>query len=279
VTILWDPYQGLWNRALLEAVGARLSGIPGKAVIRGIIGLDTTILAGRSLARRVSRLGLGALSRGAWVPAHVPIVYLDLGTHREARELRYMVQTVLPSLGGSVRTFGFEAIRDFYEEARQRFADRPDVRLVHAAVCYQAGTITLYRGQDDGLGASIYREGVGAVEEAPAVRLSDWLRDQGIDLQRTICLLRMNIEGAEYDVIRDLVDSGLVGSIDGYFGMMDDASKIDPKRGDRFGDLLRAHAISPFTFNSRDLKRGVRRRLIRYEIGTAVLAGLSRLGV
>ena len=65
----------------------------------------------------------------------------------------------------------------------------------------------------------------------PAARLSDQLPD----LSRfDAVFLRMNIEGAERDVIDDPRPAGLLPSISDLFDMWDDLSKIDPAADDGF---------------------------------------------
>jgi hypothetical protein len=87
----------------------------------------------------------------------------------------------------------------------------------------------------------------------------------------------MNIEGAEHFVIDDLLDARLHTSIDGYYGMWDDLSKIDPNDDSRFRQLLRDYRISKLTFNDRDLPFWLRRYAIRTDIETSIRAGLGRV--
>ena len=133
----------------------------------------------------------------------------------------------------------------------------------------------LYQDSGRGSGDSLYRRS-DSYEEVGATRLSDWLLRRNIILQRGICLLRMNIEGAEYDVIRDLVERGLAQNIDGYYGMWDDVFKIDQQRDEAFRAFLTANRIHPFTFNGRDMRWSWRRRCIEYDINTSVLARLHK---
>ena len=109
------------------------------------------------------------------------------------------------------------------------------------------------------------------------MRLSDWLRERNIVLGDRICLLRMNIEGAEYDVLQDLVENGLAAHIDGYYGMWDDISKTDIRRDAEFRVFLSRNDIRSFTFNGRDVKWRARMKCIEYDMNSSVLAGLRRL--
>jgi hypothetical protein len=86
----------------------------------------------------------------------------------------------------------------------------------------------------------------------------------------------MNIEGAELDVIRDLVESGEAGVVDGWFGMWDYVAKIDPERDRVFRALLADAGISPFTFNGRDFLFRPRLACIEYDIHTSILGAMRR---
>ena len=121
------------------------------------------------------------------------------------------------------------------------------------------------------------RPTLGSFEEVPAVQFSSSAQVHGLDVETNICLLRMNIEGAEFDVITDLIDTGYSHCIDGYFGMWDDLSKIDRARDDDFRAVLSKHAISPMTFNARDFLVGLRLHCIAYDVKTSVLRGVRRV--
>jgi hypothetical protein len=272
----------LWNWRLVEAVRRTSAGsLLGKVTIRLIVLLDTAFLALRALRRRASRIGIRGLLSGWGVPTDVPILYFDLGTHKKARELSFMVSEVLPRASENFAAYGFEACRESWEEAQTQFTGRENVCVVHAALCHlqlpDSGTIRLYKGQGDGLEASIYRQGLDEYDEVRALRFSDWLRENHLSLEDSICLLRMNIEGAEFDIIQDLLDHDLAGFIDGYYGMWDDVSKIDPRRGDDFRSLLAANHINPFTFNGRDFRFRLRKKCIEYDVCTSIRAGLRRV--
>lgn len=84
-----------------------------------------------------------------------------------------------------------------------------DVRLVNAAVAEEEKTMTLYRGEGDaGSIVSSLDPGWGgpAEESVPAVRLSG-------TIQAPIDLLKLDVEGAEYGVIRDLVATGAIANV------------------------------------------------------------------
>jgi FkbM family methyltransferase len=275
--LLWHPHQRLWNWELVGRLRELLGWRPAFRAARGaVVAADTLLLAGRAAARRLAAGG----GRAPKAAGDVTIYYFDLGTHREAAELDHMLHRVLPRLSRRYHAFGFEASRELLDQARARLAGNGHVTFVHAAVCRvppATGTIRLYNGPRDGLGNSLYRPEFGEYEEVPALRFSDWLKEQDLDLEHSVSLLRMNIEGAEPDVVADLLDSGLARYVDGFFGMWDDLSKIDPPADVEFRALLARHGIRPFTFNGRDLRVPLRMRSVEYDVRTCVRRGLRRI--
>ncbi len=243
-----------------------------------IIFVDTVVLFLHAIVRRVSRVGFTRIFSRAHVPDDTLILYLDMGTHREARELLLMINNILPRMCKQWKSYGFEADRDSFEEARTRVGAQRNVEVINRAVCYvlpPTHKVKLYKHMGKSLGNSLWRQSE-RYEEVEAIRLSDWFRENNFDFGKTICLLRMNIEGAEYDVVKDLVENRLIDRIDGYYGMWDDLSKIDNRRAKRFRAFLRTIKIRPFTFNGRDLHWPLRVRCIEYDINTSVHAGLLR---
>ncbi|MFB0565321.1 MAG: FkbM family methyltransferase [Candidatus Aminicenantaceae bacterium] len=280
-SLLWHPHQGLWNWALLGAIRKIVPLSPIYIPIFTLIAyLDSAILFLRALLRRVSQVGFTKIFSKVRIPDDASILYLDLGTHKEGNELALMVERILPRLCKKFESYGFEASRESFDQVKAKFANKKNVDLINKALCYvlpPEGKIKLFKDiKREGVGDSLYKP-TEHYEKIEAMRLSDWLRESNIDLQNRICLLRMNIEGSEYDVIKDLVERGLAKHIDGYYGMWDDVSKIDKKRGEEFLAYLEENKIYNFTFNIRDMEWPVRIRCIEYDIGTSVQAGLNRI--
>jgi hypothetical protein len=284
-SILWDPHMGLWNRQLLRVIRPLLPRPIFERVHAMIAFIDTIILFGRALGRRISKIGLSGLVSTPRVPEGISLLYFDLGTHKKARELDVMVEKILPRLcGDDFKAYGFEASSKFSKRARAKFVGRQNVTIINRALCQELpsdGKLKLYKDSRHGLGNSIYKHLFAEHEEVKAIKFSDWfqkrLQKQDFDLNKSIFLLRMNIEGAEFDVVSDLIDSGLNDYIDGYFGMWNDLAKIDSHRDDEFRVLLAKNHISPFTFNGRDLASRFRLKCIEYEAATSVQVGLRRI--
>ena len=120
---------------------------------------------------------------------------------------------------------------------RNRFRD---VELHNAALSEKAGTITLYKDADTqgSPRASVEASwGGGASVQVPALRLSGFAHEP-------IDFLKLDIEGAEYGVLRDLVATGTIRNIREavieYHQIASERSGLEP-----LGELLTAggHAV------------------------------------
>jgi FkbM family methyltransferase len=81
-----------------------------------------------------------------------------------------------------------------------------DVDVRHAAIAASDGPVPFFAGEDDrgGLTASVYREWGGSIaRQVPGIRLSSLVTG-------TVDLLKLDIEGAEYDAIDDLIATGRI---------------------------------------------------------------------
>lgn len=168
---------------------------------------------------------------------------------------------------------GFEANPASYEEAVANLGHLPELDLRQIALVgpdVEASTVTLHVGTGDGKGDSLFAERGNASVEVPAAHLSSILKEDYPWFNDHVVLLRMNIEGAELFVIEDLVAADLTSSIDAYFGMWDDLSKIDPEKDDSFRALLRNHDVSTLTFNDRDMTFAMRLWAVKVAMEAAI---------
>jgi FkbM family methyltransferase len=221
---------------------------------------------------------LGARSLGT-LPRRrrAPVLYVDCGVHEEGLELRLTARWL--GRRYDVQVIAFEAGSRQFAAAVEALADVPGLDLRHRALVgpdHASATVRLYRSPDEGSYAdSIFAAAGSDHEDVPAARLSEVLLSEHASHQGPV-ILRMNIEGAELAVIEDLVAAGLHERIDGYYGLWDDLSKIDPHLDGRFRRLLADCAISPLTFNGRDLGYGLRRLAIRIDVETSIRHGERR---
>jgi FkbM family methyltransferase len=255
----------------------------GALAVRLVVGADTGFLAWRIVARRVRLLGVPALF-GLRPVTDTPVVYLDLGTHEQPGELTF-AHAMLRRLCRDLTVFGFEANAASSRAAQEAVAGLDRVQVLHGAVCRVVpanGLVQLYSPSSPhgkgprGRGDSLYRRS-DAGTPVRAIRLSAWLREQGLADGERVLLLRMNIEGAEFDVLHDLADAALTRMVDGYYGLWDDLSKFDEETDREFRRFTAGQGIRPVTFNGRDLRWPWRRRLIAYDLRTSVHAGARRI--
>lgn len=246
--LLWHPHQKLWNWELVKLATA-----PGRAIVAAIIGVDSVLLVARVMARRALR-ATGARAQPNVVPSKPQVLYIDCGVHRRGEQIRWMHRWFADRY--ELHVLGFDAGLEHVHDASTELADLDRVQLCHLALVgpdHKGDEVRIYKAGGEGKGDSLFGERGEEYDAVPACRLSRVLVDEGYDLGEMPVILRMNIEGAEQLVIEDLIAARLERSVDGYYGMWDDLSKVDADADDRFRRLLRHHSISSFTFNDRDL--------------------------
>jgi FkbM family methyltransferase len=268
---LWHPQQRLWNRDLIDGVERLLAAAPRlrSGLVNLIVAIDTILLWVRVLWRRATHVAL-CTAREHPVDADASILFIDCGVHCEGQEIQLVTQWF--AKGHDLHVLAFEAGTWQFGCASETLADIPNLDLRHAAVvgpAHESDTARMYRTHlgDVGEGDSIRAQRGPFHEVVPAVRLSDVLRSN-YSRHRGPIVLRMNIEGAEWDVVQDLRETGLLPRISGFYGLWDDLSFIDPAADAEFRKLVNELKIRPTTFNGRDLEHPLRCWAIRYDLKT-----------
>lgn len=265
--VLWHPHQRIWNSSLFFVLKSLVSN---KRLVEKIkervITLDTFIL-GLSLKlmpRNVNRRGYSSQKQ---------INYFDFGTYLQAEELNWANQEVLSKLPNPKNIYAFEANPQSYRVAVNNVKSIAQLSFFNLALVNkvpESGLVRLYTSKK-GLGDSIYRAEKGSFVEVPAVRLSDFIREHNIPIHNSINIIRMNIEGCEFDVMKDLAENDLVKYFDGFYGMWDDVGKIDYEKDKEFRKLLKRLNVHPFPFNGRDMKYDSRKNLIVKSLKKSIL--------
>lgn len=103
----------------------------------------------------------------------------------------------------------FEPVPEFADRIAARFAANPKIRLHRVGLAARSGTATLT------LAADASSAHAPAAAGAPRrtitlVAAADLFRDQRFE---TVDLMKINIEGGEYDLLEHLIDSGLIHRI------------------------------------------------------------------
>jgi FkbM family methyltransferase len=271
--VLRHPHQNLWNDRLVQRV--RRLGLEAP-----LIAADSVLLLASVLVRRVMLLGWRSILRA---PSHQRVLYIDCGTHVHGREVNRAARWLARA---DLRILAFEANPAHHAEAARNLSDIDGLDLRNAALVgpgYDAPDVELFLDHEDGRGDSLLGErNTGPSVLVPAIRLSDILRTHDWPLETTVVLLRMNIEGAERFVIEDLVEADMDKHIDGFYGMWDDLSKVNPAADEEFRRLLRSRRIRKVTFNDRDgdprlhFVARLRCAAIRVDLDTSVMHGALR---
>jgi len=241
-----------------------------RPTIRLIVLVDSLVLLGDALFRRWALLGARSFGPGSRRP-RLPVLHIDCGVHEKGLEIRCVHRW----LGDrrELRVIAFEAGSRQFAAAETALGDLPNLDLRHEALVgpdHVGANVTLYRApESQGYADSTFPVAGSDRETVPAVRLSDVLRSRQSSHVGPV-ILRMNIEGAELAVIEDLIATGLHRRIDGYYGMWDDLSRIDPILDARLREVLRDHRIAPLTFNGRDLGYALRRLAIRIDVASSI---------
>ena len=265
--ILWHPHQKLWNLALITRIKRLSFYYPlTRLTINFIVGLDTFLLSLRI------KFGRNNINKSGYSP-NKTINYFDLGTHKEAQELKWVVDEVFSKLPNPYKLFAFEANPGSYNIAINNCSQVAELKFYNLALVNkipESGQIKLFRG-GNGLGDSIYRTEMNSFIEVKAKKLSEIIRNENVELDGSINILRMNIEGCEFDVIENLIENDLIKHFDGFYGMWDDVSKIDIERDRKFRKVLKEANVYPFPFNGRDMIHKRRKILIRKSLENSIL--------
>jgi len=112
----------------------------------------------------------------------------------------------------------FEPHPEAFAPLSSRFANEPNVRCYNQAVSKEAGRLKLYLAHDDDSMGAVQASSLMAEKdnvstdrfvEVEVIRLTDFLTSLG-----HVRFLKMDIEGAEYDVLPDMIDAGAHRNVD-----------------------------------------------------------------
>ncbi len=101
----------------------------------------------------------------------------------------------------------FEPVGRFAETIGERFQQNEDIEVFPFGLGAVSKSATIYIR---GAGSSTYRKR-GAAEEIRIVDVKQWFDENGI---ASVALLKINIEGGEYDLLDRMIEAGLIESIE-----------------------------------------------------------------
>ena len=192
---------------------------------------------------------------------------------KNARELLQVMKWL--ATYDNVKFAGFEAHPLYCSEAASKLQiSTHKVDVVNAALVgpEHGTTIQLNLNGSDGVGDNLIRGSGSQKMSVKACRLSEYLLKEDIEPDKDVILLRMNFEGAELFVLQDLISSGLIGKIDGFYGRWVDPKKIGNATAVEFAKLVNQHKIQHLPFNNKDLGSMLRVFAIKYDLNTSLIA-------
>jgi FkbM family methyltransferase len=180
------------------------------------------------------------------------INYFDLGLHH-GQELDWFVDGVFPEQRiENYSIHGFEACEEYYLYCKEKYKSHPkatpliaqkgarknrDVNIHHLAISNVNTPIKLYYAEHE-MGYSIFdtKDNIKQskeFEEVQGIKFSDWLKENVPNFKEDVNIIKINIEGAEWHLINDIVENDIVkhfdlffGTVDETVGPLDDVSKI-----------------------------------------------------
>lgn len=155
------------------------------------------------------------------------ITYIDLGTHKEGKEIDMFLEAC-HGLDVDVRVYGVEAHSVYAREVFQNNLASKDVTIFNYAIGAKECVTKLYLSNGSGgHGNSIYATknnvDVNDYIEVQQIRFSRLLDQMQLS---DINILKYNIEGAEYELIKDIHRNKLADTFHIYCGAPSDMEKV-----------------------------------------------------
>jgi FkbM family methyltransferase len=104
------------------------------------------------------------------------------------------------------KIFVFEPYKDYAKNIRTRFLKNNSIKVFDFGLGKEDKNMTLYSNHD---GSSVFKK-TGLSFEIEIKKATLFIRNQDLSF---IDLMKINIEGGEYDLLEELIDSGMIKSI------------------------------------------------------------------
>jgi FkbM family methyltransferase len=141
------------------------------------------------------------------------INYFDLGLWKFPHEIDFMLNKVFPQLDNiDYSIYGIEANTEFANKIKLMYKNNENIKIFNLAISNKKGVEKLYL-EPSGLGSSIFptkrNVNVNNYIEIKSNTFSGWIKENNINLNNSINILKENIEGAELYLWEDFKNSGL----------------------------------------------------------------------
>jgi len=176
------------------------------------------------------------------------INYFDLGIYKDALELDN-IYNFLKSREIQYKLYGIEANPKYCDEAKKKFDKIKEISFHNIAICSKDKSIKLYIS--GGRGDSIY-DSKGNLSNKNSItvqgkKFSTFIKENNIKLEGNINIIKINIEGAEWDFFNDIIDNNLLKHISLFIGRGHDPHKVkefvDNGTNIKYDNLLKENNI------------------------------------
>jgi FkbM family methyltransferase len=106
------------------------------------------------------------------------------------------------------RIFIVEPLKSYYLGIIEKFKGREEVSVYNYGLSSREGEIDINLDNDS---SSIYKKGEGKIERVKVKRMGSFMKESGIE---KINLFKINIEGAEYELLEDIINEGIQNKIE-----------------------------------------------------------------
>lgn len=132
----------------------------------------------------------------------------------------------------------FEPVEDFVRECEERFADRPNIHCHAFGLDAETHDSTISLSDD----ASSQYENEGNTQVAHFVGIEEFMDGEGI---RDVMLMKLNIEGGEYDILERLIKSGRIAQFENIQVQFHDipAIRAEQRMKAIWNELQKTHAL------------------------------------
>ena len=179
------------------------------------------------------------------------IRYFDIGSYHGT-----IPQTIIGILGNNYKAYLFEPCKKHFSTLSDKFFDNESVKLYNIALTNKKGKCPLYYSTISG--HSLHRDKINVdvsnFEMVDCDVFSEWYKKEKIRKYKgDIFILRIDIEGSEYEVYTDIIESGLYKKIDLFCGSLNDLYKLKNKSKEeaiQFQMKLSGYGINVIPINS-----------------------------
>ena len=177
------------------------------------------------------------------------IRYFDFGLHK-GEELKHM-NSFLQTVTSDYECYGFEACKKYADNCKSTITGQ-NIKILHLAITdTHNSNINLYYSPN-GVGHSIHSSknniNINKYETVNTILFSKWLEENDIDLKDSFNIIKINIEGAEWELFNDVVNTDINKYIDIWCGAGHDVEKISKfiKNGtvDKYYKLIKENNIN-----------------------------------